>query len=81
MFFSLGAVGHRHLEGKAQPQSLQQEDDHPLWPVQNQILEGVPQVILQQQQRTLENAHSNTTLHRCFDWATMASDDLNVLNF
>ena len=41
-----GAVGHRHEEGDAQPQSLQQDDYQPLGPIQDHILDGVPPVML-----------------------------------
>lgn len=41
-----GAVGHMQEESEAQPQSLQQDDDQPLWPVEENILDGVPPVML-----------------------------------
>lgn len=49
-----GAVGHRHEEGEAQPQSLQQDDNQPLGPVQDQILDGVPPVKLHHKQVLLK---------------------------
>lgn len=45
-----GAVGYRQEEGDAQPQSLQEDDNQPLWPIQDHILDGVPPVILQHKQ-------------------------------
>jgi len=38
--YSRRAVGHRQEEGQTQPQRLQQDDEHPIGPVGQQVLHG-----------------------------------------
>lgn len=42
-----GAVRDREEEGDTQPHSFQNDDEDPLWPIQNQILNRVPPMMLQ----------------------------------
>lgn len=48
-----GTVGHRHEESDTEPQSLQQDDNQPLWPVNNHILDGAPPSTLEHNRETL----------------------------
>lgn len=48
-----GTVGDRHEESDTEPQSLQQDDNQPLWPVNNHILDWAPPVTLEHNRETL----------------------------
>lgn len=43
---SRGAVGYRHEESDAEPQSLQQDHNQPLWPIEDHVLDGIPPAML-----------------------------------
>lgn len=43
-----GAVGDGHEQRDAEPKSLQQNDNQPLGPIKDHILDGVPPVMLNQ---------------------------------
>lgn len=47
-----GAVGDGHEQRDAEPQSLQQDDDKPLWPIKHHVLDGFPPVMLRDRAKT-----------------------------
>lgn len=47
-----GAAGYGHEKRDTERQSLKQDDNQPLWPVKDHVLDGVPPVILHHSTQT-----------------------------